>query len=410
MPNALARVRSHSYDGDVHVARSLLPVGEGEGEWIVQRRGDGFREGLAKPGENRGQKLPGAFEEPKRFEMQVKVGGAGGPHRKRMDLRARQAEQIIKDQRMKRRRQLGKLRGRLVQLPALVGGRNDENAHIAAGGFFNARPVFLKDVIPVEIDIIEAAVALVANAAEDLFGRGVRGKADVAREALFLERARRGKAPSIAAGAQSVGQGLLVVDSMERQQVDIRQTQPLQGFIEMAKENGGIFVRDDLGLDNQLFAWKRGKDQSQLPLGGTIAAGRFNMGDADVHGATDDRFEVHLFFRRNLGKRHILPLVLVAHAPAGKDRHGQTGASEASILHNPPLLQAWCGDPRYDPRGNRATQAAEDVWPLCSNRAGNSGAPASSPPCWGSETSRIARFPWNNAWQRRGGHSIPALT
>jgi hypothetical protein len=57
------------------------------------------------------------------------------------------------------------------------------------------------------------------------------------------------------------------------------------------------------------------------------------MVNSQFQGAMDDRFYIGLVFDGYLSRRDILPLELVAHAPAGKDRHGQVRPAKASVFH-----------------------------------------------------------------------------
>ena len=63
--------------------------------------------------------------------------------------------------------QLLELVGRPVEHAPFVGRRNNEHAHVELGGQFDRGPVGLIDVVPMQVDVIEAALGLVIERVED---------------------------------------------------------------------------------------------------------------------------------------------------------------------------------------------------------------------------------------------------
>jgi hypothetical protein len=55
--------------------------------------------------------------------------------------------------------------------------------------------------------------------------------------------------------------------------------------------------------------------------------------DSHLEGAADRGLEVDLCLRVDLGERLVVPAILVAHSPAGEERHLQLCSTEAPVLH-----------------------------------------------------------------------------
>jgi CheY-like chemotaxis protein len=121
--------------------------------------------------------------------------------------------------------------------------------------------------------------------------------------------------------------------TVQGEEVHVVQAEHFQGGLEGAQELGGVLGGADLGLHQDAVARQGGKDAAELHLGGAVAAGRFDVVDAAGEGALDAGFEVGLVGGGDVGRGDILPFVLVAHAAAGEDGHGELGATETAINH-----------------------------------------------------------------------------
>ena len=86
---------------------------------------------------------------------------------------------------------------------------------------------------------------------------------------------------------------------------------------------------------------KRRENAAQLHFRRAVAAGGFDVVDAQFERAVDGGLEVRLVLRRDFFRLHILPFELVAHAAAGKDGHRQFGAAKASVFHQPQFLHRY---------------------------------------------------------------------
>ena len=251
-----------------------------------------------------------------------------------MNFFSRQAEEHVEHERMQRGAEGFEFGGRVVELSAFVCGGNDEDAHVAAGGFLDGRPVFLEDPVPVEVDVVESAVFFVADGVEDEGRGGVGGEADVAGEAALLDFSsgfEAGTPPAVF--ADGVFEGLGVVDSVEGEKVNVGKFEAGEGIFEIFGEGCGVLVGGDFGLDDEFFARQGGEDDAELAFGAAVAAGGFDVVDAKFEGAADGGFEVGLVVGRDFGEGGVLPLVLVAHAAAGEDGHLKIGAAEAAVEH-----------------------------------------------------------------------------
>src|SRR5690606_36170260 len=113
----------------------------------------------------------------------VEVSWRREPERERVDAGEAQAEARIELNGRKRRRQVRKQAGGIVEMPPFVVGRDDERAHVARRGKLHGRVVALPEVIIVQIDEVEA-IAL-DGAANDVRGP-MSGKTDVANDPLPL--------------------------------------------------------------------------------------------------------------------------------------------------------------------------------------------------------------------------------
>jgi hypothetical protein len=120
---------------------------------------------------------------------------------------------------------------------------------------------------------------------------------------------------------------------VDRQEVDVLQAEPVELLVELADEFSGVGSRAVLGLHNDLVPRKSRQDPAELPFRRAVAAGGLEVVDAQLERPSDRGFEVLLALRRHLVHRHVLPLVLEAHAAATEHGHGDLGAAESSVEH-----------------------------------------------------------------------------
>ena len=154
---------------------------------------------------------------------------------------------------MQRLAELDESVGRLVEHAAFVGGADDEHAHVARGRGLDGGPVLLVDVVPVQVDVVEAAIALVTNRVEHRRQRRVRRKTNVADEAFGLQLAGGGQA---AVFLDAPPEQLVCVNAVQTEQVDIVELQPLERLAHVGDELRRIGRRRDLGLHDEIFARK----------------------------------------------------------------------------------------------------------------------------------------------------------
>ena len=280
----------------------------------------------------------------KRANMLVEISGLGGSTAQGMHLSSGEAVEVVELHGGERRAKSGQFGGRRVELSALVIRADDEEAHVLAARGLDRRPVQVVDEVPVEIYVVELAGV---DGFEDEIGRGVGGEPDETAPALLLELARGIEASALFDGPI---EQLPVVDPMERQQIDVIQLQVGHRFLERGEEVPGSSVGCDLGLDDDFVAGQGGEQVPQLHFGGAIAARGFNVVDAEFEGAMDGGLKVGLVVGRNFGRRHILPLELIAHAAAGKDGHLEFSAAETTVFHG-----------RIKPRNRFVRNASGDI-------------------------------------------------
>ncbi len=189
------------------------------------------------------------------------------------------------------------------------------------------RPVQFVYEIPVKIHVIEFAAR---DGFENHIGRRMRGKSDEPHAPFALQLPCGGQC---AVFLQGPVQELAVVDSMQRQQVHVLQPKVFERGLERVEKflRGG--PRRHFGLDDDFVARQRRQDVAKLHFRCAVAAGGFDMIDAKLHGAVDGGLEVLLIFAGNVLRVHVLPLELVAHAPAGNHGHGQSSPAKATVFH-----------------------------------------------------------------------------
>jgi len=86
-------------------------------------------------------------------------------------------------------------------------------------------------------------------------------------------------------------------------------------------------------LDNHPLAWQARQNFAKLDLRGAIAARGFNVVDAQFERAMDRRLEIGLAFGGDAAGILVFPLMLIAHPPAGDDRHREFGATKTTVFH-----------------------------------------------------------------------------
>ena len=156
------------------------------------------------------------------------------------------------------------------------------------------------------------------------------GKTDVACPSLIDEFVNRLNTATL---AKRPIKELRVVDAVQRQQVNVIKLQMAHRLVECVEELLLRGKRRDLGLDDYAVARQPGQHEAKLHLGRAIAARGLDVVDAQLERAVDDRLDVGLPLRRHLAGINILPLVLVAHSPAGEHRDLKLRPAEPPILH-----------------------------------------------------------------------------
>lgn len=308
-------------------------------------------EGRFEAREDGAEEFACAGEPFKGFDVGVKIGRPGCADGERVDLAMTEAEEVVEGHGMEGLAQAGELFGRRVEFSALIGGGNDEDAHVALGSGLNGGGVFLKDPVPVEVDVIEAAVVGMVDEGEEEVGGGVCGEADVFGAALALELASGAEASAAAIGAEGFLRDVVVIDAVEGEEVDVVEAEAFEGFIEVFEEEGGVGLGDDFSLDDELFAGEGREHEAELAFRGAISASGFDVGDAEIPGAADGGLEVGLVFGGDLFEGCILPFPLEAHAAAGEEGHHEARASKPAVLHGallpnsvaPPMMRGCAG-------------------------------------------------------------------
>ena len=110
----------------------------------------------------------------------------------------------------------------------------------------------------------------------------------------------------------------------------------LQVFHRLVKRVEELLLRGerrDLGLDDHLVARQLGQHVSQLHLGRTVAASGLDVIDPQLQRPVDGRLEIGLSLVRHFAGINVIPLVLVAHSPAGEHRHLNLRLAESTIFH-----------------------------------------------------------------------------
>ena len=159
--------------------------------------------------QHRRQELGGLAQQAHRLQVQVEVAGPRRTNADRVHPRPAQAEQVVDDDRMPGGAELEQALGGVVQVAALVGGTDQEHAHVVAVGSGNRGGVVLADQVPVQVDVIEAVAF---NRLQDQGQGPVGGKAHRADPSLVLPAPGHLQA---AAGPQGLVQVLGLVDAVD---------------------------------------------------------------------------------------------------------------------------------------------------------------------------------------------------
>src|SRR5690606_11805951 len=104
-----------------------------------------------------------------------------------------------------------------------------------------------------------------------------------------------------------------VIDAVQGEELDVVHPQAPQGVLEVPLELPWLGLGRDLRLKDQAVPRQRGKNAAQLSLTGAVAPGRFDVADAQVHGAANRRLEVALRVGRDGVERLVLPPKLKPH-------------------------------------------------------------------------------------------------
>ena len=280
--------------------------------------------------QHRWQDLRSLGQQVNRLQVQVEIAGLRRANTDRVHPRPAQAEQVVDDDRMQGGAELQQALGGVVQVAALVGGADQEHAHVVAVGSGNRRSVVLADQVPVQVDEIETVAG---NRLQDQGQGGMGGKAHRTDPPLVLPAPGHLQA---ATGAQGLVQVLGLVDAMDRQQVDPAkgaraiEPKPLETEAEFGFKTDRILLGRQLGLEQAIGIGALGQQPAELALGGAVVAGRFNVVQAACHGSLQGAPQVGLAVWADLVRWQVAPAVLKAHAPQGQQRHGQLGAAEAA--------------------------------------------------------------------------------
>ncbi len=178
-----------------------------------------------------------------------------------------------------------------------------------------------------EVHIVEFTTG---DGFQDDVGCGVGGKPQEADAAFLLQLAGGGHATVL---LQRPAQKLPVIDPVQREEIDVLQTQILHRPIKCLEELPGAGHRGHLGLDDDFVPRQRGQDAPQLHFRGAIAARCFDMVNPPVESPMDDGLQIVLIFGRNVSGWDILPFKLVTHAAAGINGQAEFGPAKTSVFH-----------------------------------------------------------------------------
>ena len=183
-----------------------------------------------------------------------------------------------------------------------------------------------------KIDVVEA---IGVDHAHDERLRRVGRESDVA-DASFL-------APTFgdfqAASRQRPIHRFLVVDSVEREEIQVVDPQKLKRFLELRLECFHVRRGAHLGLQQEGIPPVTSQRRPELGLAGAIAARGFDVRESQRKRAVERCFEVLLVGRRCFHAAR--PRFLVAHPSEGKDRKREVGSAKASVQHGGDCSVKW---------------------------------------------------------------------
>ena len=99
------------------------------------------------------------------------------------------------------------------------------------------------------------------------------------------------------------------------------------------RNSAAVALRRDLGLHDHFVARQFRQQRAELHFRRAVAARGLDVIDAQFERAVDARLQIFLVGARDFRRRHVLPLVLVAHPAAGDDGHLQIGPAKTTIFH-----------------------------------------------------------------------------
>ncbi len=254
-------------------------------------------------------------------DVLVEIRGTRRADAEGVDLGPGEAVAVVELDRRERGAQLHELGRWFVKFAAFVAGADDEDAEVAPRGRFDGRPGEVVDPVPMQIHVI---VRVGFNRGGDHAGGRVGGEADPPAAALFFQVVGDFDA------AVRPFEDLIVVDAVEGEEVHVIELEFGQRIVEGFEKIFWIGGGGDFGLDDESVAGDGREDLAELDFAGAVAAGGFDVIDAEFEGAANGGFEVALVVGRDLVERGVFPGMLVAHAAAGEDRHGEAGAAESA--------------------------------------------------------------------------------
>ena len=289
--------------------------------------------GGIQPLQDRRQQLSGPREQGHGLQVEVQIFGAGCSDADRVNAGGAEAEEIVEHDRVERRAQLAQpLRGR-VEVATLVGGADHEHAHVVGGGGLDGGLVLLLDVIPVQVEIIEAVGV---DRLQDHGQRRMGGEADRTDAALLPPALSHRQA---AVGPQGLLEQLGGVHSVDGEQVEAIavgiEAQPREAGGQFGLEDGRVRVGRHLALEDPPRIGQVLEEGSQLPLGAAVVAGGLDVVEAGADCLLQQAAQVDLAGLLDGAGFEILPALLKAHAAEGENRHRQTGAAETPAGHHP---------------------------------------------------------------------------
>ena len=147
-----------------------------------------------------------------------------------------------------------------MQVSPLVGGADDEHAHVLKAGGGNGRLIVLTNEIPVQIHVIEDTRF---DRIDDQCGVSVGGKAHVGDPALCLPATHHIQATSRSDRLIEMG---MQIDAVNRQQIDAIHIQTSEGEFEFGLKKRGIRLRWNLGLQDSVRIRTIRQSPAQLSL------------------------------------------------------------------------------------------------------------------------------------------------